>query len=70
MNLDRQKIVKIVHDNGIRPVCGNLLDGTVRIYDDKKALWDVYADIVENPIPFLMFLLKVIEIKKEISNPS
>lgn len=75
MDHNRQKLIDIIVANeGLsspRNMNLNLIDGTVRIYDTKAKLSDVYARIADNPIPFLLFMLKIKELKKEQKdNPS
>ncbi len=67
MNLNRQKIIKILYDNNIR-INGHVLDGSMYLYKPELSTWGIYEDIVANPVPFLVFLVKLLEFKKQFEN--
>lgn len=44
----------------------NTLDSAIRLYDSKSPLAEVYERVARFPIPFLVFLLKCIELQNEV----
>lgn len=66
MDANRERIIEIIKANeGIKKLNRNITDSAIRMYDDKSKLSDVYENIVADPVPFLLFLLKIKELKEE-----
>lgn len=67
MNHHRAYIAELCKQNeGTRKVNMNTLDSAIRLYDSKSPLAEVYERVARFPIPFLVFLLKCIELQNEV----
>lgn len=47
---------------------GRILDGAIYLYLPQMSLWGSYEKIAEDPLPFMIFLLKLLEWKKSLEN--
>lgn len=46
----------------------NTLDACIRLYDSHTPLFELYERISRFPIPFLVFVVKCLELQKEVNS--
>lgn len=82
MNSYRQSIIRQLADNNIFLDSKNLrkkgehrdgtlinsaiFEGALLLFDPKTSRWGAYEKVAEDPLPFMIFLLKLMEWKKSL----
>ena len=67
MNHNRTFIAELCAKNeATSKVNMNTMDSAIRLYDSKSPLPEIYERIARFPIPFLVFLLKCMDLQKEV----
>ena len=67
MNHHRKYIADLCKKNkAISKINMNTLDACIRLYDSRTPLFELYERIARFPIPFLIFVVRCVELQKEI----